>query len=105
MGDRMTRQQPTLATEPRQVEPEVIPPGERDTYSGGIWVVSGGDRVVHVRIARPGPLGVLIALLLISAAAAALLLVTGFALIGVAAAGLFIVGATVWGLLRRLFRQ
>jgi hypothetical protein len=61
---------------------------------------------VHVRIARPGPLGVVIALLLIGAAlAGALLLMTGIVLIGVAAASLLIAGATVSGLLRRLFRQ
>jgi hypothetical protein len=61
---------------------------------------------VHVRIARPGPLGVVIALLLIGTAlAGALLLMTGIVLIGVAAAGLLITGATVSGLLRRLFRQ
>jgi hypothetical protein len=100
------RQQPTPAAESRQVEPEIIPPSERDTYSERVWIASGRDRVVHVRITRPGPLGVVIALLLIGAAlAAALLLVTGIVLIGVAAAGLLIAGATVSGLLRRLFRQ
>jgi hypothetical protein len=100
------QQQPTPTPEPRAVESQIIRPGQRDTYSGGVWVASAGDRVVHVRIARPGPLGIVVVVLLIGAAsAAALLLMTGIALIGIAAAGLLIVGAAVWGLLRHLFRQ
>jgi hypothetical protein len=61
--------------------------------------------LVEFRIARPGPLGVVIAVLIGAALAGALLLMTGIVLIVVAAAGLLIVGATVSGLLRRLFRQ
>src|SRR4029077_20299671 len=68
------RQQPTPAAESRQVEPEIIRPSDRDTYSERVWIASGRDRVVHVRIARPGPLGVVIALLLIGAALAGPLL-------------------------------
>jgi hypothetical protein len=98
------QQQPMPAEEPRPVEPEIIAPGEREMYSGRVWSASG-DRVVHVRIAAPGLLGLVVALLVIGGASVALLLMTGIAVIGVAAASLLIVGATLSGLLRRLFRQ
>jgi hypothetical protein len=93
------------AEKPRTVELEIIPPGGREMYSGRPWVASDGDRVVYVRIARPALLGLVVALLLIGAASVALLLMTGIAVIGVVAASLLISGATLSGLLHRLFRQ
>jgi hypothetical protein len=99
------QQQPMPAEKPRTVEPEIIPPGGREMYSGRLWVAFDGDRVVHVRIARPALLGLVVALLLIGAASVALLLMTGIAVIGVVAASVLIYGATLSGLLRRLFRQ
>ena len=84
--------------EPRRppVEPEIIPPGEPERR---------GDRVVYIRVSRPGPFGIALAVLLIGIIAIVLLLVMGAALIGIVAAGLLVVGGMIVGMLTRLFRR
>jgi len=99
--DQMTQQEPTPTT--RQVEPEIIPPGADPAGRSRIWVSATPHYTMRIRMTRLGPVGtVVLMLMIVILGLAGLTLLLGFALVGLTAAGVFIVGAIVSGLLRRL---
>jgi hypothetical protein len=101
----MTQQEPTLADGPRQAEPEIIPPGADRAGRSRSWVSAAPRYTIRIPITRLGPVGIIVLLLMIGILGlAGLMLLLGFALVGLAAAGVLIVGSIVSGLLRRLSR-
>jgi hypothetical protein len=107
------RQQPAPRTEPSRAEipraePEIIPPGadypsaphfERASYTHA-------RHATRIRVARVGPVGFVLLLVLAGVlAVAGSVVLLAAALIGAAAAGMIIAGATVSRLVRGLFRQ
>lgn len=94
-------------------EPEIIPPdrsGERwRSQAGGphVWISfdrTGGGRRIHM--ARPGPLGVVVALLLTGLIFAAVVLVLlGVVLFWIPALIFIVVGLVLSGYLRRTWRR
>jgi hypothetical protein len=81
--------------EPRS-EPEIIPPGHAER----------GTERVRVYIAKPGPLGTILAILIVGLLSAVLLvLLLGALLIWLPVVVLFVTGAIVVGLLRVYFRR
>ena len=81
--------------EPRS-EPEIIPPGHAERVT---------ERV-RVYIAKPGPLGTILVILIVGLLSAALLvLLLGALLIWLPVVVLFVTGAIVVGLLRVYFRR
>ena len=81
--------------EPRS-EPEIIPPGHAER----------GSERVRVYIAKPGPLGTILVILIVGLLSAALLvLLLGALLIWLPVVVLFVTGAIVVGLLRVYFRR
>ena len=86
--------------EPRS-EPEIIPPGhaERGTFDAR-------TERIRVYIAKPGPLGTILVILIVGLLSAVLLvLLLGALLIWLPVVVLFVTGAIVIGLLRVYFRS
>ena len=101
--DQMTQQEPTPTQGTRQVEPEIIPPRADPAGRSRIWVSATPHYKMRIRMTRLGPVGtVVLTLMIVIVGLAGLTVLLGFALVGLAAAGVFIVGAIVSGLLRRL---
>ena len=102
----MTQQEPTSEAGRRQAEPEIIPPGADWAGKSRIWVPAGTHHTMRVRITRLGPVGIAALMLMIGILVlAGLMLVIGFALVGLAAAGVLVVGAILSGLLRSLSQR
>ena len=90
------QQQPTPKAETPYIEPEIIPPGHAER------------RTEHVRvyIAKPGPLGTILAILIVGLLSAVLLvLLLGALLIWLPVVVLFVTAAIVAGLLRVYFQR
>src|SRR5262245_30227492 len=101
----MTQREPTPKAATRQAELEIIPPGAERVGKPRIWVSAGSHHPVHIRIRRLGPRGLVVLMLMAGILGlAGLMLVLGFALVGLAAASVLMVGAIVSGLLRSLSR-
>ena len=100
---QMTQQQSTLTKGTRQAEPEIIPPGADLAARSRIWVSAAPHYAMRIRMTRLGPAGIVMILLMIGILGlAALALLLGFALVGLAAAGMLMVGSIISGLVRRL---
>ena len=94
-------QQSRRRADPQRKEPEIIPPGAD-------WPPrprsSSADQVTFVRITRLGPVGIILALLVLGMLAAlTVVLLLGLAVVGVAVAGIIIIGAAISLFLRRTF--
>jgi hypothetical protein len=99
-------QQPTPKAGTRQAEPEIIPPGADLAGDSRIWVSAGPHQTMRIRITRLGPVSTALLMLMIGILGlAGLLLVLGFALVCLAAAGVLVVGAIVSGILHSLSRR
>jgi hypothetical protein len=99
-------QQPTPKAGTRQAEPEIIPPGADLAGDSRIRVSAGPHQTMRIRITRLGPVSTALLMLMIGILGlAGLLLVLGFALVCLAAAGVLVVGAIVSGILRSLSRR
>ncbi len=97
----MTHQKPRPKTETRQAEPEIIPPGSDRAVGYPLWMSAGPYRTMHIRMTRPGPVGIAMLMLLIGILGlAGLVLLLGLAFVGLAAAGVLAFGSIVSGLLR-----
>jgi hypothetical protein len=100
------RQQDMPTTEPPSTEPEIIPPGADWQRRSRIWVSTGQDRIVRLQITPLGAVGFPgFVLLIVILAIAGIALLLGAALVGVAAAGVLIIGGIVSAVLRRQFRR
>lgn len=87
---------PTPPSEDPHSQPEVIPPGQAER----------GTEHVRVYIAKPGPLGTILVVLIVGLLSAVfLLLLLGALLIWLPVVVLFVTGAIVIGLLRVYFRS
>ena len=85
------QQQPTPKAETPHIEPEIIPPGADWPRSSRIWISTGPHHTTRIQIARLGPVGITLSVLLVGILAlAGLVLLLGAALIGVVAAGVLI---------------
>jgi hypothetical protein len=103
--DQMRQQEPILTERPRQAEPEIIPPGADRADRTRIWVSVAPHYTIRIPITSLGPVGIIVLLLMIGILGlAGLTLLLGFALVGLTAVGVLIVGSIVSGLLRRLSR-
>ena len=88
------------------IEPEIIPPGAEWHRTSRIWVFNGPHQTTRIQIARLGPAGIALFVLLIGILAlAGITLLLGAVLVGIAAAGLVIVGGIVSGVVRRQFHR
>jgi hypothetical protein len=100
------RQQAFSEAKLRSTEPEIIPPGVERQRVSRIWVFTSRRYPTHLWITPMGPIGTALLVLLIgilALAGSALLL--GAALVGVAAAGVLMIGGIVSKVLsRRLWR-
>src|SRR5215469_8977027 len=100
------QQQDMSDSKPPSTEPEIIAPGANWQRASRIWASTGQHGVVRVQITPPGPVGVAaLVLLLVILAFAGVALLLGAALVGVAAAGVLIIGGMVSSVLRRQFRR
>ena len=100
----MTQQEQMLTKGTRQAEPEIIPPGAYPAGRSRIWVSAAPHYTMRIRMTRLGPAGIVMLLLMIGLLGlAGLTLLLGFALVGLTAAGVLMVGS-IAGLLRRLSR-
>ena len=95
-----------MAETPPYAEPEIIPPGADWPRSSQMWISTGTHHTTRIQIARLGPVGIALFLLLIGILAlAGLVLLLGAALVGVVAAGVLIGGGIFSSLSRRSFRR
>jgi len=100
------QQQPMPKAKPRYTEPEIIPPGADWPRASRIWVSTGPHHTTRIQITRLGPVGIAIFLLLIGVLAfVGMALLLGAALVGIAAAGVLIIGGILSNLSRRQFRR
>ena len=104
----MMGQQPKPQAEEPRSEPEIIPPdrtGRRSEHTSSrarVFVNSHGTERIY--IATPGPLGIILVVLVAGILSAVLLiLLLGAFLIWVPLLAFFIAGAVVAGILRRKF--
>ena len=100
----------TPKPEAPRAEPEIIPPGQPDPRDRRgrppIWFSVNGRGRPRIIIAKPGPLGGLLAwLILAGLTAMALFVVFGALLIGAVAAGLVVVALVLSSALRGTFRR
>jgi hypothetical protein len=92
--DQMTQQDPTPIQGTRQVEPEITPPGVEPVGRSRIRVSAAPHYTMRIEMTRLGPVGiVMLVLMIVILRLAGLTLLLGFALVGLAAAGVLIVGA------------
>jgi hypothetical protein len=86
----------------RPAEPEIIPPGVPLPGGSRVWVSTGAQGTQHIYVKPVGPLGLALAALALGAfAAIGLIIVVGFAVISLIAAGLLAAAFIVAGLLRK----
>src|ERR1700682_3333485 len=91
-------------SDPPGGEPEIIPPGADWPPTPRSRAPNSTSQVTFVRIARLGPVGIILALLIIGMLAAlAVVLLLGLVVIAVAVAGVVIIGAVISLFLRRTF--
>jgi hypothetical protein len=103
--DEMAQQEPTLTEGTRQTEPEIIPPGADPAGRSRIWASAAPHYTMRIRMTRLGPVGIVMLLLMIGILGlAGLTLLLGFALVGLTAAGVLMVGSIISGLAHRLSR-
>jgi len=100
-------QQPAPRANTPHTEPEIIPPDSDWPRASRIWVSTGRHHTAaHIQITRLGPVGIAIIVLLIGVLAfVGMALLLGAALVGIAAAGVLIIGGILSNLSRRQFRR
>jgi hypothetical protein len=97
-------QQSRRRADPQRKEPEIIPPGADWPPTPRSRVSNSANQVTFIRIARLGPVGIILALLVLGMLAAlTVVLLLGLAVVGVAIAGIIIIGAAISLFLRRTF--
>lgn len=97
-------QQSRRGVYPPRGEPEIIPPGADWPPTPRSRVSNSAGHVTIVRIARLGPVGIVVALIVLGMLAAlTVLLLLGLAVVGVATTGVVIIGAAISLFLRRTF--
>jgi len=102
----MMQQQPAPRANTPHTEPEIIPPDADWPRASRIWVSTGRHHTARIQITRLGPVGIAIFLLLIGVLAfVGMALLLGAALVGIAAAGVLIIGGILSNLSRRQFRR
>jgi archaellum biogenesis protein FlaJ (TadC family) len=102
----MTQLEPTPKARTRQAEPEIIPPCAESADQDRIWVSAAPYQTTHIRMTTLGPVSIAVLMLMIGIMGlVGVMLVLGFALVGLAAVGLLLVGAIVSRLLRNLSRR
>jgi hypothetical protein len=102
----MMQQQPMPKARTPYTEPEIIPPGTDWPRVSRIWVSTGPYYTTRIQMARLGPVGITLFVLLIGMLAlAGMALLLGAALVGIAAGGVLIVGGIISSLSRRPFRR
>jgi hypothetical protein len=102
----MMQQQPAPRANTPHTEPEIIPPDADWPRASRIWVSPGRHHTAHIQITRLGPVGIAIFVLLIGVlAVVGMALLLGAALVGIAAAGVLIIGGILSNLSRRQFRR
>ena len=100
------QQQPTPKAETPHIAPEIIPPGADWPRSSRIWISTGPHHTTRIQIARLGPVGITLSVLLVGILAlTGLVLLLGAALVGVVAAGVLIGGGIFSSLSRRPNRR
>ena len=89
----------------RSTDPEIIPPGT-DRRESRVWKSTGQRHTIHVQITPLGPVGLAgFLILMVVLGFVGIVLLLGAALVGIAAAGLLIVGGIVSAVLRGQFRR
>ena len=97
-------QQSRRGVYPPRGEPEIIPPGADWPPTPRSRVSNSVGQVTLVRIARLGPVGIVVALLVLGMLAAlTVVLLLGLAVFGVATTGVVIIGAAISLFLRGTF--
>jgi hypothetical protein len=104
----VTDERPVPGGEKRRADPEIIPPcgDDRQSRSGTarIRLFVDGDRTRDIYLARLGPLGIVLLVLIIGIVFAIMLvLVLGAFLIWIPLAGLLVMAAIIFGLLHGYF--
>ena len=93
-------------SKPPSTEPEIIPPGGDWQQVSRIWPSTSQHHTIRVQITPLGPVGfAAFVFLMVIVAFAGIALLLGVALVGVAAAGVLIIGGIVSSVLRRQFRR
>ena len=102
----MMQPQPMPKGKTPYTEPEIIPPGADWPRASRIWVSTDRHHTAHIQITRLGPVGIAIFVLLIGVLAfVGMALLLGAALVGIAAAGVLIIGGILSNPSRRQFRR
>jgi hypothetical protein len=97
-------QQSRRGVYPPRGEPEIIPPDADWPRTPRSRVSNSAGQVTLVRIARLGPVGIVVALLVLGMLAAlTVVLLLGLAVVGVATTGVVIIGAAISLFLRGRF--
>jgi hypothetical protein len=97
-------QQSRRRSDPPRGEPEIIPPGADWSPEPRGRVPDSASQVTFIHIARPGPVGIILAFLVLGMlAAVTFVLLLGLAVIGAVVAGVVIIGAAISLSLRRTF--
>ena len=97
-------QQSRRGVYPPRGEPEIIPPGADWPPTPRSRVSNSAAKVTLVRVARLGPVGIVVALLVLGMLAAlTVVLLLGLAVVGVATTGVVIIGAAISLFLRGRF--
>jgi hypothetical protein len=87
-------------------EPEIILPDADWPRASRIWISTSNRHTARIQITRLGPVGIAIFVLLIGVLAlVGMALLLGAALVGIAAAGVPIIGGILSNLSRRQFRR
>ena len=87
-------------------EPDIIPPGAGWQQVSRIWPSTRQQHTIRVQMTPLGPVGfAAFVFLVVILAFAGIALLLGAALVGVAAAGVLIIGGIVSNVLRRQFRR
>jgi hypothetical protein len=99
-------QQSRRRSDPPRGEPEIIPPGADWSPMPRGRVPNSASQITFVHIARLGPVGAILAFLVLGMlAAVTFVLLLGLAVVGAAVAGVVIIGAAISLFLRRTFPQ
>src|SRR5258708_16714697 len=110
MMERGKDKRPTHRPEGSGREPEIIPPDRKDHRSGRgdgrIWVSFGQNRFERIYIAKPGPLTVILASLLLGLVVLTILVVLlGAFLVWLPATILVVAALILSGIVRGYFRR
>ena len=97
-------QQSRRRSDPPRGEPEIIPPGADWSPTPRGRVRDSASQITFVHIARLGPVGTILAFLVLGMlAAVTFVLLLGLAVVGAAVAGVVIIGVAISLFLRRTF--